>query len=305
VSEPGYVRRFRAWALSQGVDWETTRFGRGTGGESVAHRLSPAGGRPEARLVAVHGGGNDALFAWVGLFKPLLLRGVEIFTFDLDGHGQASTTLFTGPESAGCVRDAIGAATSARPELPLHLIGVSLGGALLLHELPRLAAASAALVAAPLRVRFGLRQALAELRPGVLRTLWRERDHYGLTGLIPAVGPLRRNLYPLRLAAPAEGTFGYVRVWDDTLQRLDLEHAARSVSTPTLLIYGGRDHIVPSEQGERLATLIPDASLQLLPRETHLTTPLHPRATAALLDWVDRHTHPSTTGARRRAGGDS
>lgn len=287
--ELAYERGFREWAAAAGVGWERIRYPRPeAGGETVAHRLTPPG-PPRGVVLAVHGAGNDALFSLVGLFKRLLGRGLEVFTFDLDGHGRQGDTRLAPESIASAVPAAVARAGAAGRGLPLHAVGVSLGGAVLLGSLPALdpAPASAALVCAPLRVRFSWGAMARELGPGLARTVWREREHYGLTGLIPSFGPFKREIYPLRLGTdPGPGPFGYVEALNRTLRSLRLEEAARATTVPTLLVYGARDRLVPPEQGERLAELLPRSELLVLRDETHLTTPLAPRAVGRMLRWI-------------------
>lgn len=132
----------------------------------------------------------------------------------------------------------------------------------------------------------------------MLRTIWRERSWFGLTGLIPSFGPFRRGAFPLRLADPAgPGAFGYVHVLNQILDRLDLTGAARATEVPTLLIYGGRDRLVPPEQAESLGRALPAAELLVLPGETHLSTPMSPVARARILDWLSRQGSAPRTAA--------
>lgn len=292
MRELGYERGLREWVERIGGRWERLQYPRDSGGDTVAYRISPANAARAAVLV-LHGAGNDALFGFVGTFKRLHLAGYEVFTFDIDGHGRSSTTRF----SPGGVRSAVEAALRqcGAPErrLPLHGLGVSLGGALLLHALPGLSGrlCSATLVCAPLSIRLSGKSILAELHPRILRTIWREREHSGITGLIPSFGPFRRATFPLRLEnEPPPGSFGYVRSLNEALQEMELEDAARSADLPVLLIHGGRDRVVPIDQAERLAALLPHSTLLRLEEETHLSVPLAPAATAALLDWVETHT---------------
>jgi pimeloyl-ACP methyl ester carboxylesterase len=79
------------------------------------------------------------------------------------------------------------------------------------------------------------------------------------------------------------GAFGYVEALNRILASLRLEEAARATRTPVLLVYGAADRLVPPEQGERLAELLPRAKLMILPGETHLTTPLAPAAVEAVV----------------------
>jgi alpha-beta hydrolase superfamily lysophospholipase len=291
VTELPFERSFRAWCRAAGVGWETIRYSRAAaGGETQAHRLVPAYPAHGGVLV-VHGAGNDGLFSLVGLFAELLQRGMEVFSFDVDGHGRSSSTRLS-IEATSSVAAALEAWGNQEPSFPLHAVGVSLGGSLLLHSLPALAPriSSAVLMSAPLRIEMSSRAILREIGPPMARTLWRERARYGATGLIPSFGPFRRDVYPLRLdSPPGPGPFGYVGVLNALLDELDLPGAASATPVPVLLVYGSRDLLVPADQGQRLAGLLPASELLLLPRETHLSAPLAPAALARLLSWIDQH----------------
>jgi pimeloyl-ACP methyl ester carboxylesterase len=306
VRELPFERRFRAWAGRAGVGWETLRYPRPeAGGETLAHRLTPPGGPPRGVVLTVHGAGNDALFAMVGLFKRLLLRRFEVFTFDLDGHGRAGTTSLAAETAPSALPAAIEASGARERGLALHALGISLGGSVLLHSLPDLEdVASAILVCAPLRIRFRWRAVAGELRRPSWKALWREREHYGLTGLVPSFGPFKREVYPLRLAEPpGPGSFAYVEALNRILSELRLEERAASVGCPVLLVYGSRDGIVPLSQGERLARTIPDAHLLPLIGETHLSTPMAPAAVEGMLRWVEEGRRSSVFGLQSLGGG--
>lgn len=280
------------------MTWTRLRYRRSAGGEVVCYRLAPPRS-PRAVVIPVHGAGNDALFALPGIIKRLLLAGYEVFSFDLDGHGRASTTTFD-PETVGeAVPQAIRESGAGERGLPLHGIGVSLGGALLLNALGSGPGeiASGSLLAAPLRIELSRRAILGELGLPALRTLWREREHCGVWGLVPSFGPVKRGLYPLRLAVPpGPGSFGYVDVLNAALERLRLEDSARRVRAPVLLAYGTGDRVVPVAQGKELARLIPSSELLLLEGETHLTTPLAPAVATEILSSIagrtDAASHP-------------
>lgn len=291
MRELGYERSLRGWVEARGMRWCRASYPRPAGGEAVSYRLSPAGA-PRAVVMPVHGAGNDALFSLPGLIKRLLRAEYEVFTFDLDGHGRASTTRFDPESIDGAVTAAALESGAAARGLPLHGIGISLGGSLLLHALasdPR-AFASASLLVAPIALQLSGRAIRAELGLPALRTLWREREHCGIWGMIPSFGPVKRGVYPLRLAtSPGAGAFGYVEVLDRALQRLDLVRAARAVTTPTLLAYGEADRIVPITQGESLHEAITDSEMMRISDGTHLTTPLSPTVTGRVLEWIGSH----------------
>lgn len=290
MRELAYERRFRQWAERRGMTWERSLLPRPeAGGEALAYRISPAR-PPRATVVTVHGAGNDALFSLVGLHKRLLLRGYRVFAFDLDGHGRHSTTGFAPDRVGGAIAAALERCAAGEERLPVHALGISLGGSVLLHALPELAAriTSAVLLAAPLRVHLSWASVRGELGLPLLRTLWRERRHGGIWAAVPAFGPVKRGLYPLRLGVPAPpGAFGYVEVLNAALEALRLEDAARRTRTPVLLCYGERDRLVPIRQGERLAELLPRAELLRLPGHSHLSAPLAPEAVRRVLQWMD------------------
>jgi alpha-beta hydrolase superfamily lysophospholipase len=287
-----YEEAFRKWVDENDMGWQRVHLRSTTGDQSAtAYRLSPAG-RPRRVVIALHGAGNDALFAWIGLFKTLLLRGANVLTFDLPGHGRLSRGNFEVDAAVSAVSTAAEQCRSAYSNLPLHAIGVSLGGSVLLRSLPGVQhlLASATLIVAPLRINLTPRAILGEIRPHNLHLLLREREHYGLTGLIPSFGPFKRGTYPLRLGGPIPpGAFGYVDSLNAALAEMRIEQTAATVSLPTLLLYGDRDRVVPIEQGEKLARIIPTAELQPIRGGTHLSTPLEPATSERLVAWLECH----------------
>jgi pimeloyl-ACP methyl ester carboxylesterase len=285
-----FEQQFRHWTESRGMAWTMLRYPRPeAGGEVRAVRMRPAG-RPRARVLVTHGAGNDALFGFVGLFKALLEAELEVFSFDMDGHGRESTTTL----SADAVRGAVPAAMAQAGDdgLPLHAVGVSFGGSVLLRALADLPGrfASAVLMVTPLRIRFSPVAVAREMGARSWAVLLRERGHYGATGLVPSFGPIKRGAYPLRLASPPPGAFGYVGALNEMLDGLALEDAASRADVPVRLLYGGRDAVVAAEDGRRLHARLPRSELRILERETHLTTPLAPTAVAESVAWLIRHT---------------
>jgi pimeloyl-ACP methyl ester carboxylesterase len=275
--------RLEVWLASVGARMERVRYPR-AGGEAHAVRLVPAGAA-RGRVVMAHGAGNDALFPLLALCKPLVRAGLEIFAFDLDGHGRHSTTRFAAADAEASL--AAAAAHAGPGDLPLHLLGHSLGGSLVLHALSRPGwegVASAAVLSAPIRVRVGPRVALGELRGFFARATLAQREHYGAWGVVPAVGPLKRSAYPFRRAPCAVGS--YVSAVTGLLERLALEDAAPRIRVPVLLVYGDRDALVPPEQGERLGRLIPRAELVRVEGATHWSLPFAPQAVEGVAEWL-------------------
>jgi pimeloyl-ACP methyl ester carboxylesterase len=256
-------------------------------GDVAALCLTPSAS-PVGRVVVAHGAGNDALFPLLDIFRALVGGGFEVFAFDLDGHGWESTTCF----SADAVRTAIPAALeqarAGRPPLPIFLLGHSLGGALVLSALGASVdgVEAAVVLSAPVSVEFSLRSSAAELWRFFRRETWTQRAGYGLWGVVPAVGLLKRRAYPLRLAAEAAGSFGYVRTIQNLLADLDIARAARRIRIPVLLVYGGHDALVPPAQGDTLADAIPRAELVRLPHASHYGVPVARETPRIVAGWL-------------------
>lgn len=288
MTELPYERALRAWMQARGMRHERIVYARpAAGGDTVSYRLCPAA-PPRGLVLVTHGAGNDALFAFPGFFKRLLLAGFEVFTFDMDGHGRASTATLAYPAVCGALADALRHARHGRVDLPVHAYGVSLGASILLHALagPLAGIRSAVLVSAPLRIRFSTARVLNEFRPVMLRTLLEQREHAGLWGMVPSFGPVKRGVYPLRLAERRGGAFGYVEVLNDVLRRMALVEAASRTPVPVLLAYGTADRIVPPEQGVLLRRTLPRSRLLLAPGGTHLTTVFDAAVARRTLQWL-------------------
>ncbi|HEX6750958.1 MAG TPA: alpha/beta fold hydrolase [Longimicrobium sp.] len=285
------IRRLAEWMGEERATLERVHYRRPAArGQVEAWRLVPR--EPRARVVAAHGAGNDALYPQMALFKALVRRGVEVFSFDVDGHGASSTTVFAPEIVPSAVRAAVEMAERGRPGLPLHLLGHSFGGSLVLHALGTAAvphAASAIAVSAPVTVSLGARVAMSELGGFLRAETLEQREHYGLWGTVPAVGPLKRRAYPIRGAAQPGAPFAYVDAIRELLARLDLPKTVGEIRAPVLLVYGAADRLVPAEQGRALAARMPSSRLIEIPRATHWSTAFAPDAVAAAAEWIDAH----------------
>jgi pimeloyl-[acyl-carrier protein] methyl ester esterase len=289
MTPPAYGARLAGWARRMGARVADVRYPREAArGEACAVRLLPPG-EARMRVLVAHGAGNDALFPLLELFRALLSAGAEVFSFDVDGHGCGSTTVFA-PDS---VRTAVAAAAEAAmdgPPLPLHVVGHSLGGALVLDALAAGAlphVSRAAILSAPTEVRIGARTVAGELRGFFRRATLAQREHYGWWGLVPAFGPVKRAAYPFRRVDADGRAWSYVGAVQRLLAEMRLEERAASIRTPTLLVYSRNDWIVPYAQGERLAARMPAARLLPLRDATHYSVPFAPETVAATVRWME------------------
>jgi alpha-beta hydrolase superfamily lysophospholipase len=288
-----YGARLRAWTRRVGARAEDVRYGRPEArGETCAVRLSPSG-PARARVLVAHGAGNDAVFPLLELFRALVDGGCEVFSFDVDGHGCGSTTVFDPRTVRTAVAAAVDAAERGGPPLPLHVIGHSLGGSLVLDALASGAldrAASAVVLSAPADLRLGARTVVGEVRGFFRRATLAQREHYGWWGLVPAFGPVKRAAYPFRRTDADGRAWSYVDAVRRLLGELRLDERVGSIRVPTLLVYSRADWLVSHGDGERLAARMPSARLLSLRGATHYSVPFAREAVDAVLAWVDART---------------
>jgi pimeloyl-ACP methyl ester carboxylesterase len=104
-------------------------------------------------------------------------------------------------------------------------------------------------------------------------------------GLAPALGPYRRADFPVRLddvRSDRKGAWRYPATVDRLIRGLALPERAPSLRVPFLALHGAHDRIVPLADAEALARRAPRARLVRIDGATHFTTPLEPRAIAAV-----------------------
>jgi len=288
-----YGPRLRAWARRIGAVVEDVRYPRPEAGGDVRALVLTPPGPPRARVLVAHGAGNDAVFPLLELFRALVDGGCEVFSFDVDGHGCGSTTVFDPRTVRTAVAAALDAGEWGRPRLPLHVIGHSLGGSLVLDALASGAldrAASAVVLSAPVDLRLGARTVVGELRGFFRLATLAQREHYGWWGLVPAFGPVKRAAYPFRRTDADGRAWSYVAAVRRLLGEMRLEERVGSIRVPTLLVYSREDWLVGHGDGERLAARMPAARLLSLRGATHYSVPFAREAVDAVLDWVDAGT---------------
>ena len=215
--------------------------------------------KPRAVILALHGF-NDYGHFFDGPGDFLTLRGIASYAYDQRGFGGAPN-LGTWAGVAAYARDAVQAVRAVKkrhPDLPLYLHGSSMGGAVAILAVngPNAPPVNGVILAAPAiwgRTTMPWYQRLAlwigaHLAPEMTLT------GRGL-GIVPSDNYemlVRLNQDPLIIKQTHIGTiYGLVNLMDAALA------AARDLTTPTLILYGENDEIIPKAPIRRMLETLP------------------------------------------------
>jgi dipeptidyl aminopeptidase/acylaminoacyl peptidase len=116
-----------------------------------------------------------------------------------------------------------------------------------------------------------------------------------LKAVVALAGPYRFDLDWDELPPQTRATFRFrSRAGSDEQARakageLTLEDAAGRITTPLLVVGGGRDTIVPAYHAERLAKEVPSAELLLYPDGSHGVTNRAYESRSRMADWLAGH----------------
>jgi pimeloyl-ACP methyl ester carboxylesterase len=218
--------------------------------------------------------------AWVKQFESLPREGFRVVAFDQRGHGESE--LGTTGHSVDNLADDVRSVLQALDLRDVVLVGHSMGGvgvqAYAIRHRDHAAARVRGLVlmstlakvrTSRLRWFAGLGEQIAARGPDV-GTLLQRRD-IGL--LLARIGfgvdprPSHVELTRRMIAACAPET---ARAAPSALFRLDLTPALPTIELPTLVVCGTADLITPPAESRRIAELIPEARLELLPQAGHM-----------------------------------
>jgi len=293
ISHRHFERHFHAWISERGGRTQEVTYERSHGGTCSA--LFVAAIPPAKGLVVVaHATGNDKYFTFIELFRLMHEERLDIFAFDLDGHGRQSTHLLSGSAVESMLQEAIAAARRFNIDAPLHLLGQSLGALLILHLLQKGDTGagpirSAVLLSSPIRGRIERRRLWRECLLALKPSWHAAIQIYGAWGLLPAVGPFKRSLYPMRFGPdhPESGIAAYISFVDELVQRFQIGKRPIDGTTPCLLLYGEDDALTPPTQATEIkGSLRPPSQVQVVQGETHFTLPLSSKCHAQVRAWL-------------------
>ena len=237
--------------------------------------------------------GLGATLEWWNRLRPLLASRFRTILFDNRGVGRSDVP--PGPYSIPMMADDASAVLDAAGVASAHVVGFSMGGCIAQELVLRHPARVRSLVlgctscggrdavpAAP-EVRAALTSRANMSREEAMWTM----APYTFDASTPREVIAGEFALRLRATVSNDGFFAQleaIRVWPGSLSRLG------AVSAPTLVIHGETDQLVPPENGRILARAIPHATLDMLPRASHIfmTDQFEPASRAILAFLVQR-----------------
>lgn len=219
-------------------------------------------GLTEAQNVLIWGHGWGQTNESFAPLASILDAYAKNILLDLPGFGKSDTP----PKSWGTAEyaDAIAAELARRlPDRPIVWVGHSFGGRVgiqLAARHPRLLRALILIASAGLPRK---RSLLARV------WLWTKVRLFKLGVLFASLVGVDPSVLRTRFGSADYRQAGAMRDVMLNVIREDLSQAATSIKCPVLLVYGATDQETPPEIGERLAKLIPNARLSVLPTHNH------------------------------------
>lgn len=246
--------------------------------------LLEAGRGNSPTLLLVHGIGDQASATWGGLIEELA-TDYHVLAVDLPGFGRSEkrNLLYSPQEYATYLRWLADNFTSE----PLVLVGHSLGGGVALRfaaDYPRQVQRLVLIDVAGILHRQiitrdmldpNLRGRLSNLPSGPLERFddWVGGLITGLPGLPLDMGQILANeALRARVLAGDPGRIAALALVQD-----DFSRTLRTVQAPTFIIWGKEDQVTPLRTGLLLESLLPQASLQVIPGAGHVPMAQQPK----------------------------
>ena len=263
-----------------------------------------AGSRPRAVVLALHGL-NDYSYAFDSLGQYLAQNGILVIAYDQRGFGStAGHGLWHGSSRLGADLVTLTALLREHyPDLPLYLVGESMGGAVVLMSLasPGLDVDGSVLIAPaiwtrdtmPFYQRFGLWLA-AHTLPGT--ELTGEGLDLQPSDNIEMLRALSRDEFVIK-ATRVDVLYGVSNLMDTAMQ------ASREAQGNILFLYGEHDDIIPapptcrlfdelgSNTSVRLTAIVYDEGYHMLTRDLQAAV-VH----ESIASWIGGNATPASTG---------
>lgn len=254
----------------------------------------PAGGRPRAVLVNLHGlGDHSGLYPSLAAHFPA--RGITLYAFDMRGNGRSPgqrAYLRGWHEYRGDLHAFLARVWKAEGAVPVFLLGNSLGGLVVLdYVLQHPAGLAGVIAAAPVLGEVGVAPALMALGRLLSRIWPRFSLEVGmdLSGL--AQDP---SVVESVLADPLFHRRGTARLSTEVTAAIErVQGRATALTVPLLILHGSADRMVPPEGSRRFFAKVryPDREFREYPGAYHcLFADLnHGEVLRDLEGWMEAH----------------
>ena len=240
-------------------------------------------------IAVLHGAGaHKSFYSWP-LVEALVQGGFAVCAVDIDGHGDNQRVL----DFPSVLEDAEAVVAWLRPQWGwTAVVGISQGGCIAARAVAEgLNVDALAILESPATIDLTPRMIRNEHWTILRGATWRLHRYGGSLPLVRAwaTRPTRTRI----------GTA-------DLIRALDLPASLARVRCPLWLCYGGSDLIVPPVEARKLHAAAPQGTpLVLIPRATHLSLPLDPRAHRQLVAWLQgAASRASIAGGRSMPGAD-
>ena len=241
--------------------------------EAGGRKISYAGAGDSGDVVLlVHGYGGDRN-SWLFLQEPLAARH-RVYALDLPGHGTSAKDV--GDGSVDLLADAVLGVLDAVGSDRAHLVGHSLGGAVVLAAAARSPGRIASLtlfapagfgpsISAGYVRGFAAAQTRRELKP-LVGQLFADEQLVTRQVVDDLLAYKRLDGVDAALAALAE------TLLDGDEQRIDSAAAVRALGevVPVTVVWGSADRIIPAEQASSVAAVAPGAAVRVIDGAGHM-----------------------------------
>ena len=223
-------------------------------------------------LVLIHGGSGSPAMEWGRVMMPLS-RKFRVIAPYLIGFGPSDQPEL--PYDAGTFVDYLGGFLGACGAHNATLVGESFGGWVVGHYAVRQGQKSSGGQSLPRISRLVFVDGLVQVHPG---------NGGGAQDSVnnPSVAKLAYSFY--KSLPTVDNSFVMKAVGPYEIDQPVSDSQLRKITTPTLVIWGREDKILPLEDGRHLAEQIPGARIVIIDNSGHIPAIEQPRAVLVALD---------------------
>ena len=241
-------------------------------------------------VVYLHGTGDDIFYPGSLFISHLIQNNCAVLSFDLDGHGRNSTTKLSSKSFKSFLLDKWTWIREEAKGRKIFLLGHSLGGTLALstalsndlnvHGVIGVGSPFNFKTPSPLNM---LKEIYQSLSPEFATNLGK----FSPKTLLPAIGPFKRDEFPIRLDRSFHPKENYVEV----VQKIILELTPSSCKPshiPVLLVLGAQDSIAPLSDALKWLDFYPEGHHIILQRTTHFLLAFRQETATQLIRWINK-----------------